>query len=118
MLALVGHRRRLRGANGEDRHLGHVQNRIELVDAQHAEVGDSEGSSRDVSHLQFAGVRAGDDVLTSGSDAAQIQLVGAVDDRHHQPGIGLRRHAQMHPPEPRDHTGFVVVTRVEHREVG
>ncbi len=41
-----------------------------------------------------------------------------ADDGDHQPGVGLCRHAEMHRTRARDHARLIVVTRVDHREMG
>ncbi len=46
----------------------------------------------------------------------QVHRLGMPHDRHAQAAIGLRRHAQVHGLEPRDHFALDVVMRVELRK--
>ena len=41
-----------------------------------------------------------------------------ADDGHHQPRIGLRRHAEMHRAVARHHARFIIIARIDHREIG
>jgi hypothetical protein len=48
----------------------------------------------------------------------QVQRLRLAQHRHHQAGIGLRRHAEVHRVVQRQHAGFVVEARVDLRELG
>ena len=68
----------------EDRRLRCVHDRLERIDAVHAEVGDRERATLDVLRAQRAGAGRPDDLLPPRRDLGQAQPVGAVHDRDDQ----------------------------------
>src|SRR3954468_7320376 len=68
---LVLHHGPCGGADGEDRGLGRVDDRGELVDPEHAEVGDGEGPAPHVGPAEGAGAGLADQLPALGGDAAE-----------------------------------------------
>ena len=65
-------------ADGEDRRLRRVDDGVEGIDAEHAEVADGEGAALDIGGPELTALRAGDRVLAAGGDCREPQGVGAV----------------------------------------
>ena len=87
-LAVAGHHLLPRRADGEDRGLRRVEDRDELVDVVHAEVGDREGPAFEILGAELAVARAPDEVGPHLGDLRDRQPLGAVYDGDDEP---LRR---------------------------
>ncbi len=89
-------RHRPSGAYGEDGGMGRVDDRRELLDAVHAEIGDTEGTALQVTLLQCAFVglsHVGPDLIR---DRTRRHPFDAAQDRCDQPALGGDGHRDVH----------------------
>ena len=72
-------------ADGEDRCLGWVDDRGEGIDAVHAQVRDRECAARNVLRTESPGTGRVDELVPARGELLQVENVGVVDDRDHEP---------------------------------
>ena len=83
------------GADGEDRRLRRVDDRLEVGDVEHAQVGDREGGALDLALLELAGAGAPGQVARLAADLAHRLGVGLVQHRHDQAVVEGDRDADV-----------------------
>ena len=58
-----------------------VDHGVEILDPEHAEIGDREGAALELVELQLAGLGSGAEILHLIGDRREALLVGVLDDR-------------------------------------
>ena len=81
----------------QDAALRRIDDRRELADAVHAEIGDREGAALKLLELQFAGAGALGKVLALARDLREALLIGTLDDRRDEPVIERYRDGDIDP---------------------
>jgi hypothetical protein len=84
-----------RRTDGEDPGLGRVDDGRELLDAEHAEVGDGQGAAFQLGLLQAAGPGPGCEILDRRGEIRQRPARDRAHDRGHQPSLAGHRHGDV-----------------------
>ena len=100
--AIVGHHLLIGAGHGEDARLRAVDDRGELLDAKHAEVGDGEGPPNELFGLELAFFGLACDGLHVGADVDDTLRVGGEDDRREETAVRVHCHRDVRRAELAD----------------